>query len=61
MSASGLGITDEAVNDDPNGTDANVESLAKSKAEKDKLGDTVTNKAGTVVTVDTILSPSPSA
>lgn len=60
MSADKLGITDKEVNDDPSGTDANVESLAKGKGAKDKLGDIATNTAGAVVTVDTILSPSSS-
>ena len=57
MSADKLGITDTNVNDDSTGADANVESLAKGKSKDDKLGDTTTNTAGAVVTVDTV-SPS---
>ena len=54
MSADKLGITDTDVNDDSTGKDANIESLAKSTSNSDKLGDTVTNTAGTVVTVETV-------
>lgn len=54
MSASALGITDAEVTDDSTGADANATSLASTKKKDDKLGDTATNTAGAVVTVDSV-------
>lgn len=59
MSADKLGITDKAVNDDTTSEDANTESLASVKQKGDELGDTVTNTAGIITTVDSVSPVAP--
>lgn len=54
LSASGLGITDTAVNDDFAGTDTNTESYA-AKVTKGNIGDTATNVANAIVNVESVL------
>lgn len=59
MSASGLGITDTAVNDDSTSEDANTTSLASEKNKGDELGDTVTNVSGIITKVDSVSPVAP--
>ena len=52
VSASAMGITDTAVNDDSTGADANATSRASTVSKDDSLGDSETNTAGSILTVE---------